>query len=179
MNASPAPRTVRLRRENENNMKLPPQIVRLVILTVAIVCSYVVARYIFIPPSFGKYGHWRGDALTDLMAKDPKYAGQKSCEECHSDVFKTLGKFEHKNISCESCHGVCRAHGDDPDHQNPPKLTDLRTVRSEQADGFCMRCHDYDPARPAWLKQIERSKHYAGKQRCVECHMPHQPNEVP
>jgi hypothetical protein len=159
--------------------KMPPQVVRLVILTLGIVASYAIARQIFIPKSFGQYGHWRGDALMDIAARQPQYAGQKSCEECHSDEFKKILKFEHKTVSCESCHGVSRAHGDDPDHVNPIKLTDHKTIRREQADAFCLRCHNFDPGRPAWLKQIEISKHYAGKERCVECHMPHQPNEVP
>ena len=36
--------------------RMPPQIVRLVLLTIAIVGSYLVARYFLTPPSFGQYG---------------------------------------------------------------------------------------------------------------------------
>jgi predicted CXXCH cytochrome family protein len=67
-------------------------------------------------------------------------------------------------VSCESCHGPCQAHVDN---------YDIKTARI-----VCVRCHAVDPARSTWIRQIEPKKHYAG-QRCVECHVPHQPNEVP
>jgi hypothetical protein len=150
-------------------LKLPPQIVRLVILIIAIVSSYAVARHIMTPASFGKYGHYRGDALTEMAAREPVFGGSKSCDECHSDVRVKFAKFEHKSISCETCHGPARAHGNDPDHvdmEKPPAT-------------LCLRCHEFNAGRPAWLKQIEVSKHYSGQGKCTECHIPHQPSEVP
>lgn len=36
-------------------MKMAPQIVRLLLLTIAIVGSYIVARAMLTPPSFGEY----------------------------------------------------------------------------------------------------------------------------
>lgn len=150
-------------------LRLPPQVVRLVILTIGIVASYAVARQVFVPKSFGQYGHYRGKALEEIAAREPRYAGQKSCNECHSEVLVKVGKFEHKTVSCESCHGISRAHGDDPDHNDPIKLT----------DSLCLRCHTREVARPSFLKQIEISNHYSSKGTCVSCHLPHQPNEVP
>jgi hypothetical protein len=41
-----------------------------------------------------------------------------------------------------------------------------------------LRCHEADPARPAWHHQVKPREHYAGR-RCNECHSPHQPSEVP
>jgi hypothetical protein len=149
--------------------KLPPQIVRLVILTIGIVGSYVVARQIFTPKSFGQYGHYRGDALAELASREPRYGGQKSCNECHSEILTKTAKYEHKTVSCESCHGPSKAHGDDPDHHDAVKLT---------AD-VCLRCHEFNPSRPVFLKQIDLKKHYTDKGKCTECHLPHQPNEVP
>lgn len=149
--------------------RLPPQVARLVVLTLLIVGSYVVARQIFVPKSFGQFGHYRGAALQEIASREPRYAGQKSCNECHSDVVLKLAKYEHKTVSCESCHGISKAHGADPDHNDPMKLDDT----------LCLRCHTREVARPAFLKQIELSKHYSGKGKCVECHLPHQPNEVP
>lgn len=149
------------------NPKLPPQITRLVILTLLIVGSYCSARYVLTPRSFGEYGHYRGAALAEVASREPVYAGKESCEECHAKVFEKLTKFEHKTISCESCHGVAQAHADHPEVKIG-KLT----------DNLCLRCHNADPSRPKWLKQIELKKHYTG-QRCTECHLPHQPNEVP
>lgn len=152
-----------------SRFKLPPQVVRLVILTLGIVSSYAVARHFLTPDSFGEWGHFRGDALKEISSREPRYAGAKSCLECHSDVQAKLSKYEHKTINCESCHGISRAHGADPDKHDALKPD----------DATCMRCHEYNVARPAWLKQIELSKHYSGQGKCVECHIPHQPNEVP
>jgi hypothetical protein len=151
------------------HFKLPPQVVRLVILTLGIVGSYAVARHFLTPPSFGDFGHYRGEALTEIAAREPRYAGQKSCHECHSEEVEMVARFEHKSVSCESCHGISKKHGEDPDHHDPPKLSDT----------FCLRCHEANAAKPAWFKQIDVKTHYAGDGKCAECHIPHQPNEVP
>ena len=147
--------------------KLPPQILRLVLLTVGIIGSYMAARAVLRPASFGQYGWYRGDALEEIAARPRTFGGMKACEECHSDILQKLAKFEHKTISCETCHGPAQAHADNPDVKLP-KFTDLD----------CMRCHEVNASRPKWLKQILIKDHYHG-QRCIECHLPHQPNEVP
>ena len=147
--------------------QMPPQIVRLVLLTIAIVGSYLVARYFLTPSSFGQRGWYRADALGELASRERVFAGKKACEECHSDVCQKLAKAEHQTLSCESCHGAGQAHADNPD----VKMTILTY-------SHCARCHEASPSRPAWLKQVQTKKHYTG-QRCTECHVPHQPNEVP
>src|SRR4051812_13831697 len=139
--------------------KLPPQISRIVALTIMIVASYAVARHVFMPRSFGRFGHWRGDALTELAAREPRYGGQKSCNECHSETLVKVAKFEHKTVSCESCHGVGKAHGDDPDHHDMGKLP----------AEMCLRCHEFNATRPTFLKQIDLKKHYSDKGKCSEC----------
>lgn len=148
-------------------IKLPPQIVRLLMLASAIVGAYCVARYFLTPPSFGQFGHYRGDALAEAMAREPLFAGKKACNECHSEVLVKLNKAEHKTLSCETCHGAGQAHVDNPDI-GVPKLH----------FSHCVRCHERDASRPQWLKQINSRVHYTG-QRCTECHVPHEPNEVP
>jgi hypothetical protein len=147
--------------------KMPPQIARLVLLTVGIVVSYLTARYFLTPPSFGEYGWYRGAALSELTSRPVVFAGKKACDECHSEVCQKLAKYEHKTLSCEACHGTGQAHADNPD----VKMAILNF-------SHCARCHEASPSRPAWLKQIQTRKHYTG-QRCTECHIPHQPNEVP
>jgi cbb3-type cytochrome oxidase cytochrome c subunit len=147
--------------------KLPPQLLRLLLLAIGIVGAYLVARYFLTPPSFRQYGWYRGDALAEVAAREPVFAGKKACEECHSDQVQKLAKYEHKTLSCESCHGVGREHADNPD------IAIVKLTFSH-----CVRCHEADPSRPKWLKQINTREHYTG-QRCTECHIPHQPNEVP
>ena len=159
-------------RENRNlpgtmpRFKLPPQILRLVLLTLAIVGSYLTARAFLKPASFGKLGWYRANALTEIRSRTPVYAGKQACDECHSDILHKLDNGVHKVLSCEACHGPCREHADNPDVL-PAKLT----------GNFCLRCHEANPSRPKWFKQIDANSHYPGK--CVECHLPHQPTQSP
>ena len=151
---------------------LPPQIFMLVLLTLAIVGSYRIARHYLTPPTFGEYGWYRGVALKEIASRTPVYAGRKACDECHSDELQKAATAEHNSVSCEACHGASQAHADDPDSHVPLKLT----------DALCLRCHEANPSRPAWLQQIVVAEHYQtkiGTQHCTDCHMPHQPNEVP
>ena len=146
---------------------MPPQIVRLVLLTILIVTSYATARYFLTPPTFHEYGFYRGAALEEIaVARSPGFAGKAACDKnCHGKALDMLAKGDHKTVSCESCHGICREHVEDR------QVKVVSHVR-------CTRCHEADPARSKWIKQIESKKHYSG-QRCTECHVPHQPNEVP
>ena len=148
--------------------KMPPQVVRLVLLTVGIVSSYLVARYFLTPASFGAYGWYRGNALAELRNRPVVYGGKKACEECHSEELLKLSKSSHKNLSCEGCHGPGQAHSENYDVH---KMTVLHY-------SHCVRCHEANPSRPKTHKQIVLKKHYAG-QKCTECHVPHQPTEVP
>src|ERR1041384_6856678 len=117
--------------------EIPPQIVRLVLLTIGIVATYLGARCLLTPSSFGRYGWYRGNALEEIASRQPVYAGKKACDECHSEDLQKLAKFEHKTISCESCHGVGQAHADNPD----VKLVKL-------TDNLCLRCHELSPPKP-------------------------------
>lgn len=146
---------------------MPPQIFRLVLLTVGIIVSYIVARNLLTPSSFGQHGFYRGDALAEHASHPPVFAGRKACLECHEDIQDKLFKGTHKAIGCETCHGVGQAHSDNPEI----KLVKL-------SDNGCLRCHETSPSRPAWMKQVNSKDHYRGD-KCVECHVPHQPNEVP
>jgi hypothetical protein len=147
-------------------LRTPPQVVRLILLTLGIVGSYLIARYFLTPPSFGQYGWYRGAAIGEIAAVAPVFAGKKACDECHSDKLELLAKGRHQTLSCESCHGVARDHVGNPD-VTPVKM----------AANHCIRCHEANVSRPAWFKQIVVKDHYSGK--CTECHVPHHPTEVP
>jgi hypothetical protein len=148
-------------------LKLPPQVVRLVLLTLGIVGSYLVARYFLTPASFGQYGFYRGQALDEMASHPITYAGRAACEDCHYDECQKVLQFEHKTLSCEACHGAAQAHVENPDIK-PAVLT----------YSHCVRCHEANPSRPAWHKQIDSRDHYTGEP-CVSCHVPHAPTEVP
>jgi hypothetical protein len=147
--------------------KLPPQILRLILLTLGIVGSYLAARSFLTPSSFGQYGWYRGNALAEIAnAREPLFAGKQSCDECHSDILHKLAADAHKTLSCEACHGVSRAHADNPD-----------ILPDKSTGSYCIRCHEANLARPTWLKQIVVKDHYGPK--CTECHVPHQPTQTP
>jgi hypothetical protein len=148
--------------------QMPPQIFRLILLVIGIVVVYLTARYFLTPSSFREYGWYRGAALAELANRQPVFAGKKACEECHSDEFQKLLKDSHKTLSCEACHGAGEAHAENPD---------VKIDRSSV--GACLRCHEANPSRPKWHKQIVSKTHYSGSSKCTECHVPHAPNEVP
>ena len=152
-----------------NPFKMPPQILRLVLLTLGVVGSYGVARMLLVPSSFGEYVWFRGKALEELAATKPVISGMKACDECHTDILEKLAKYEHKTVSCESCHGPSRKHAGDPDAKTP---------KGKFADSDCLLCHQSSPSRPLWLKQVEPLEHFRGD-KCVGCHIPHQPKETP
>ena len=144
--------------------KLPPQILRLVLLTLAIVGSYLIARVLLTPASFGEYGWYRGAALAELR-RGPGLRGQAGLRGMPFGRVSETHKYEHKTLSCEACHGASREHADNPDI-NARQLT----------DSLCLRCHEANPSRPKWHKQIVIKNHYTGK--CTECHVPHSPPEA-
>jgi len=146
---------------------VPPQIFRLILLTIGIVVSYFIARYFLTPQSFGEYGWYRGEALAEHASHIPVFAGRKACLECHEDIQAKLFTGPHKTIGCETCHGIGKEHAENPD-----------VLLVKIGDNGCLRCHEYSPARPEWMKQVNSKDHYRGN-KCVECHVPHQPNDVP
>jgi hypothetical protein len=146
---------------------MPPQLFRIVLLAVGIVGSYLVARHFLTPRTFGEYGWYRGAALMELASRERVYAGKKACEECHDEEYKKLMAHEHKGLACESCHGPGLAHTDDRRKDNIQKAT----------SAVCLRCHEANPSRPKWHKQIVSKDHYG--LTCTECHVGHSPQEVP
>jgi len=148
--------------------KMPPQINRLVLLIFAIVVSYLVARTLLTPTSFGDSGPYRGAAIAELSKKDtPVHAGKEACGKRYPDVLKTLAKGGHKSLSCEACHNVV----------SPEQLKDPNSKMQKPTEKICLRCHEFNPSRPEGFKQIVLKDHYS--ETCFECHLPHQPNEVP
>ena len=131
-----------------------------------IIVTYSTARYFLTPPSFGQYGFFRGAAIEELADHQPVFAGKQACDKnCHGKQLDMIAKGQHKTVSCEACHGNCREHVED---RQVKVVTHVR----------CTRCHEADPARSSWIHQIDSRNHYSGD-RCTECHVPHQPNEVP
>ncbi len=147
---------------------MPPQVTRLVFLTLAIVAMYFVARWFLVPASFGQYGWYRGNSLQEIAAHPIAYAGRTACAECHEEPAAQIAKGRHRGLSCESCHGPGAAHAEDPSEAAPKPANPQ----------FCLRCHARQVSRPAKFPQIDLADHFPD-QRCAECHDPHTPMETP
>ena len=88
-------------------------LLRLAAFFLAAVLVFAVARAEFVPASFGKFGHYRANAIDDIRARPIAHAGQAACAECHSDVVELRAQARHKAIACESCHGPLAKHAAD------------------------------------------------------------------
>jgi hypothetical protein len=145
--------------------KVPQQLVVLGIFFVALIAIFVIVRRIFIPPSFGLYGHYRANAVEKNMAQEIAYAGAKACYDCHSEIYELKAKSYHRDVSCEACHGPSAKHVESPSEFIP-------TAPRER--GRCPTCHDYNPSRPTGFPQVITEQHNPGK-ACMSCHQPHNP----
>ena len=140
-------------------------LVRLAVLFGIGVVIFFVAKVMFTPPDFGKYGHYRPGALQDVRMHPVKYAGQQACVQCHTDVAETRAGGKHARVGCESCHGPLAAHAADPGSV-PGVKPDPRAI--------CLRCHVANASKPTFMPQIVPADH-APDGACTECHQPHSP----
>ncbi len=144
---------------------MPSQAKRLILLFAIAAAALVLVRFLLVPESFGRYGHYRADAVDEVARAEPRYAGHLVCQECHDDVAAVKKSAMHESISCEACHGPGFAHTEDPFESKP---------LAPRGRKRCAFCHRYDPSRPTGFPQIEPEEH-GGDEPCITCHNPHQP----
>ena len=146
-------------------MRDAEHLVRIAILFVAGLLAFLGLRTLFVPRSFGQYGHYRGDAIAEIAALPVVHAGHQACESCHADIAgqKTEGK--HAVVNCEACHGPQGQHAADlsvtPAKPDPAVL--------------CAQCHEASSAKPKWFPQVDTKEHSGGLV-CNTCHNPHSPS---
>jgi len=58
-----------------------------------------------------------------------------------------------------------------------PEMIRASEHTKEIIQSNCIRCHEANPSRPKWFKQIVVKNHFGSK--CTECHVPHQPSQTP
>jgi hypothetical protein len=138
---------------------------RLAAVFLAGVVIFLVVRHVLVPRSFGRYGHYRADAIGEIAALPIAYAGHQVCEGCHSDVADLKSHGVHKSVNCESCHGPQAKHADDPGSVKPAKL---------DTTSLCPRCHQANLAKPKGFPQVNAAEHSNGM-ACNNCHKPHSP----
>ncbi len=136
------------------------------------VIIFFVARAIVVPPTFGEYGWYRGKSLEEIAALPTKIAGSDACIDCHVAEYAEWSVGEHSKVSCESCHGLLKAHATDPAN-NPGYDSYLSPKAYNSTIEFCLRCHETDVSKPSSFPQVavEHSKNWD----CLRCHSPHNP----
>lgn len=135
--------------------------------------GFLVVRAFMIPPSYGAYGHYRGDNVMEQRDHPVINGGRESCQKCHVEQYKTVMEHEHKKVNCENCHAPVALHA-----RADKKVADMPKDRKAT---LCMRCHERLAARPKSHPQVDVMKHLkdVGEQWspevCVDCHDPHSP----
>ena len=145
---------------------MPPQLKRLIPIFIVFVGLFLLVRHFLIPESFGQYGHYRGDALTEIAALEMRVASKAMCVECHGDVQEVIENDVHAALSCIICHGEGLAHTLEPSAVKIEKLT---------GRALCLKCHQLNPARPVEVVfQVDPVTHNPEFENCSDCHHPHQ-----
>lgn len=148
------------------------------IVFILILAAYFV-RSAFIPPSFGQFGPYRGDAPKEMMSATPVYQGDEYCSECHDEDSDVVADGKHVNLPCENCHFLLGPHA-----EGKKKLLDMPVDHSREA---CTMCHQYLASRPAKFPQVKDfAKHITDNWKqdmgevdatalCGKCHKAHDP----
>ena len=63
--------------------KYNTHVIRIVVILIVLVVVGIGARAMMTPESFGKYGHYRADAITDEMNREIRNGTNASCLPCH------------------------------------------------------------------------------------------------
>lgn len=126
---------------------------------------FMVARSVFVPKTFGDYGHFRAAALDEMREQQLRYAGRAACADCHSDIVEARKGSKHEAIGCETCHGPLAKHASDPSSQKASK---------PDPEKVCLTCHLANAGRPQHFPQITPKQH-TDESPCTNCHLPHHP----
>jgi len=149
-----------------SRFKNAEHLIRVALVFVGGLIVFVIIRGMIVPKTFGQYGHYRGDALKDIEARTPLYAGREVCEACHQEVADLKKTGKHRGVGCEACHGPLGKHA-----QDPPAMVPVRP----DSKALCVKCHEANSAKPRGFPQVI-SKEHAGDLACATCHLqPHKP----
>lgn len=159
-------------------MKDIKHLIRAFTLAILAVIIFTVVRNLVVPKSFGKYGHYRADAVAEEMAKQPLYQGADVYKKCYGDIYDKWADGKHKVVNCENCHEP----GNIP-ITSPKSQWGTKTITINREQSLCLRCHLSLPARPGTLSaipqpQVNLEEHMKGKGKiaCFKCHNPHYPD---
>lgn len=149
-------------------------IFRLLLSFIVFVGIFMVIQDYLTPESFGKYGHYRANAIDDNKLPIPQFKGEEKCASCHEAIYDLKSEtieFDneeyilHSTLKCETCH-TPKIDANTECKVMPPTLESTRKM--------CAQCHSYQVSRKNKIKMIDLSDHNPEK-NCIECHNPHKP----
>lgn len=143
-------------------------VLRLAGLFLAGLVLFFVLRAWLVPDDFGVYGHYRSRAILDNRNREPVYAGQAMCLDCHEEQAAERQAGRHALVRCEACHGPLAAHAEGRTEERPAR---------PDARKLCVTCHEAGTGRPPAFPQVVPAEH-AGDEACTACHRPHAPGTL-
>ncbi len=94
-------------------MKPYSHITRALAIIASIIVIVAIVRSELIPSSYGKFGEYRADHLTEEMASTPIHQGDESCLDCHEKEWD-VADGRHAEVPCENCHFLPAPHAEAP-----------------------------------------------------------------
>lgn len=144
-------------------------IFRLFLSFVVFVSVFILVQRFLTPDSFGKYGHYRANAIDDAKVITSYYKGEEKCASCHQDIYDLKDSDLHSEINCESCH-MPKISASTECEVLPPIV--------KGSIEFCGQCHAMNVGRlKRGVPQLDIEEH-KGNQNCIECHNSHAPWEL-
>jgi len=145
--------------------RIPDQLIRLGVAFGVLVAAVLLVRAYVVPDSMKSASANWARAAEKERERPIHYAGATICKECHDGEAEAKQTGNHRDLSCETCHGPAAAHVEAPDETTPMVPRDR---------SFCPICHAYDPSRPTGFPQINPASHNPLRP-CISCHDPHAP----
>ncbi|MFH1651541.1 MAG: cytochrome c3 family protein [Chloroflexota bacterium] len=138
------------------------------VLGLLLAALFIAPRVIPVPESLLAFGFHQPDtkANEELWASLPmQYANTSICTDCHQVQYGSWAQADHRNVSCENCHGPAADH-----------LAGVKLPQVDPSPELCLTCHEKLISRPARFPQVVPKEH-AGQASCITCHNPHDPRE--
>ena len=143
---------------------------------------FIIISALLRPKSFDEYGHYRWNAVNDILTQQVIIQSTKTCSECHSDIYNLHEKDAHYNVPCVDCHGAGNQHTEFHRKNITSKVTadQARMPKEYNLEG-CLFCHRKLKAKPSDFPQINHISHYEflhikdSTTKCIACHNPHEP----
>ncbi|WP_457574293.1 hypothetical protein [Desulfolithobacter sp.] len=161
----------------EYKSKYNTHVIRIVLVLAVVAVVGVTVRSMVIPESFGKYGHYRADAIKDEINRPIRNGTNAACLSCHPYIREMHLEGIHRTVSCEFCHGPVADHV-----QDGKVIAKLPKKQGEEIKILCLRCHNkIIRARPREaIKMISMPEHLEQKHVrtdhiCNQCHNVHSP----